>query len=91
MSAEQWPVLPVRAGQLLVESVSSKPKITRADPTIWIGDGFMRQLRAGGFDPAGLSLDGDVLTVADAFGARFVYRVTGVRDVFGSWFAEWPD
>lgn len=63
--------------------------INLADPLVLINDELLLWWRNGNTAPA-LTLDGDVLTIK-ALNQTVVYRLTGERDQYGSWFAEWPD
>lgn len=80
----------MRAGELWVTRTDAGPVITQADPVILIADEFLREMRAGTLEPGCIAVDGDVITF-DAVNQRAVYRLTGARDNYGSWYAEWPD
>lgn len=78
-------------GDLIVHTIDGVHcRITRADPYILIADDFVREMRFGLHEPL-VCVDGDVFTFSDSYGARWVYRLTGARDAYGSWYAEWPD
>lgn len=63
--------------------------IDHADPLVLINDELLQWWRNGNTAPA-LTISGDVLTIK-ARNQTVVYRLTGERDSYGSWYAEWPD
>lgn len=78
------------AGDLTVMRTDDGPMIKKADPRILIGDEFLQMMRADTLEPGYIAVDGDVITF-HAVNKTVIYRLTGARDTYGSWFAEWPD
>lgn len=77
-------------GDLIVMDTPQGPVIRQADPRILIADEFLTEMREGTFHEPAAVVVGDVLTLT-AINQTVVYRLTGERDSYGSWYAEWPD
>jgi hypothetical protein len=62
--------------------------IDRADPRALIADELLTEIRRG---TPFADLDGDVLTIRDDYGQRFIYRIGQFRLDLHAYEMEWPD
>lgn len=73
-------------GDLWITRTPAGPLIDCADPLILISDQFVAEIRAGEMAEAASFID-DVVTF-EGINRTVAYRLTGARDMWGSYYAE---
>lgn len=71
-------------------ALRERARIIQAAPRVRISSQFTDNLDADDLKPY-FHLDGDVLTIRDDYGQRFIYRIRWDDYADGGYLAEWPD
>jgi hypothetical protein len=76
---EEWPDSGIRT------------RIAKVDPRIRVAPEFLDGTARYPFLDPYIHLDGDVLTIRDDYGQRYIYRIRWDDYANGGYLAEWPD
>jgi hypothetical protein len=68
-----------------------RTRIAKVDHRIRVAPEFLDGTARYPFLDPYLTLDGDVLTIRDDYGHRFIYRIDWDDYADGGYLAEWPD